>query len=336
MLFSEEFPLAPADPPPSCVQTYRIGAVARLTGIPPDTLRVWERRYGLVTPLRSAVGTRLYGAEDVARLTLIKRLVDHGDAISHVAGLSLGALRERMRGLQAPAAEAQPAPCRVGVLGHTLPALLRLEQAEGSPPGPEAVEFVGLFEDEAGFRAAAPTLQLDVMLLELATIHADDLARIADLLARSGAPRAVVVYHYATRAVRERLEAQQVVARQAPVEVAEVRRWCAAVHGAAPAQQAGDLLDELDLVGPPPRRRYDSAALTRIAAASPTVRCECPHHLVQLITALVAFETYSQECEHRNADDAALHAYLHAATAHARATMEAALARVVAAEGIQI
>ncbi|MCG6863504.1 MAG: MerR family transcriptional regulator [Chromatiaceae bacterium] len=27
--------------------TYRIGAVSRLTGIAPDTLRVWERRYGV-------------------------------------------------------------------------------------------------------------------------------------------------------------------------------------------------------------------------------------------------------------------------------------------------
>jgi hypothetical protein len=76
--------------------------------------------------------------------------------------------------------------------------------------------------------------------------------------------------------------------------------------------------------------------LSRIAAASPTVKCECPHHLVQLVSSLVAFETYSRECEHRNADDAALHAFLHAATAQARATMEAALARVVEAEGIDV
>jgi len=66
------------------------------------------------------------------------------------------------------------------------------------------------------------------------------------------------------------------------------------------------------------------------------VRCECPHHLVQLVSNLAAFETYSQECENRNADDAALHAFLHAATAHARATLESALARVIEAEGIEL
>ena len=35
---------------------YRIGAVSRLTGVAPDTLRVWERRYGTVTPFRPRPG----------------------------------------------------------------------------------------------------------------------------------------------------------------------------------------------------------------------------------------------------------------------------------------
>ena len=110
-----------------------------------------------------------------------------------------------------------------------------------------------------------------------------------------------------------------------------------ALHGAAAdAPLPADMLSELSFGGPIPPRRYDSAALMRIAAASPVVRCECPHHLVQLVSSLVAFENYSRECENRNADDAALHAFLYAATAQARATMEAALARVIEAEGIDV
>jgi hypothetical protein len=57
---------------------------------------------------------------------------------------------------------------------------------------------------------------------------------------------------------------------------------------------------------------------------------------VQLVNSLAAFEQYSRECENRNAEDAALHAFLHAATAQARAIMEAALARVVEAEGLEL
>ena len=83
MIKSPEVSSAPAAPE----SKYRIGAVARLTGIAADTLRVWERRYGVVRPQRSAKGGRRYSRDDVLRLALIKRLVDAGHAIGSVANL---------------------------------------------------------------------------------------------------------------------------------------------------------------------------------------------------------------------------------------------------------
>ena len=107
----------PSDPVP----TFRIGAVSRLTGIAPDTLRVWERRYGTVTPFRSETGTRLYSQDDVGRLALIKALVDRGDAISCVANLSKAELEERARGAALPRVATGPeGSCRVVVLGASL------------------------------------------------------------------------------------------------------------------------------------------------------------------------------------------------------------------------
>ncbi|NEX17901.1 MAG: MerR family transcriptional regulator [Halochromatium sp.] len=322
--------------PPFAAQTYRIGAVARLTGIPPDTLRVWERRYAVVEPVRSDAGTRLYSAEDVGRLTLIKRLVDNGDAISHVARLTLPQLHERTRGLSlAPTVETDRSPCRVAVLGPTLPTLLS-RQGEQFTTLDAGVELVGAFEDEHRFRQLVGDLKIDLLVLERPTIQLDRIAQITDLLTDSGATQALVVYGFAPRAAVERLEAQRIVAKRAPVDAAELSRWCAVLHGHDKTPSATAILDGIDLASPIPRRLYDSASLARIATSSPTVRCECPHHLVQLVSSLVAFEQYSRECENRNAEDAALHAFLHAATARARATMEAALARVVEAEGIDI
>ena len=75
---------------------YRIGAVSRLTGIPQDTIRVWERRYNVVRPQRSEGGDRLYSRDDITRLTLIRRLVDAGNAIGTVARLSLKQLQKRL------------------------------------------------------------------------------------------------------------------------------------------------------------------------------------------------------------------------------------------------
>lgn len=57
---------------------FSIAAVERDTGLSKDVLRVWERRYGFPMPERDGNGERLYPAEQVNRLRLIKRLMDQG------------------------------------------------------------------------------------------------------------------------------------------------------------------------------------------------------------------------------------------------------------------
>ncbi|MGZ5199416.1 MAG: MerR family transcriptional regulator [Telluria sp.] len=72
-----------------------IAAVERDTGLGKDTLRVWERRYGFPVPVRSAGGDRFYPAEQVARLRLIKRLIDLGHRPGKLMALSTDELEER-------------------------------------------------------------------------------------------------------------------------------------------------------------------------------------------------------------------------------------------------
>jgi DNA-binding transcriptional MerR regulator/methylmalonyl-CoA mutase cobalamin-binding subunit len=74
-----------------------IGVVAERTGLTPDVLRVWERRYGVVEPRRSPGGQRLYSDADIRRLSLLHRASRGGHGISHVARLSNEAL-EKMTG----------------------------------------------------------------------------------------------------------------------------------------------------------------------------------------------------------------------------------------------
>ena len=76
--------------------------------------------------------------------------------------------------------------------------------------------------------------------------------------------------------------------------------------------------------------------MARVAASTPRVQCECPHHLADLWFSLRAFEEYSAACENRNPADAALHHYLWATAARARASFEEALIRVADAEGIEL
>lgn len=56
---------------------YMISVAAELTGMHPQTLRVYEQK-GLVNPGRSRGNTRLYSQSDIERLNLIAKLTDEG------------------------------------------------------------------------------------------------------------------------------------------------------------------------------------------------------------------------------------------------------------------
>jgi DNA-binding transcriptional MerR regulator len=74
------------------VATYSIGAVARMVGVPPATLRTWEERYRIVEPLRSEGGHRLYSRLDVERLRFVadrvREGISPGDAHRMLSGVS--------------------------------------------------------------------------------------------------------------------------------------------------------------------------------------------------------------------------------------------------------
>ena len=55
-----------------------INAVERETGVSKELLRMWERRYGFPIPERDAQGDRIYPMSQVAKLRLLRRLIDFG------------------------------------------------------------------------------------------------------------------------------------------------------------------------------------------------------------------------------------------------------------------
>lgn len=66
-----------------------IRTVASLTGVNPVTLRAWERRYSLVTPVRTAKGHRLYTVADIDFIQQVTALLE--------AGMSIGQVRQVLR-----------------------------------------------------------------------------------------------------------------------------------------------------------------------------------------------------------------------------------------------
>jgi DNA-binding transcriptional MerR regulator/methylmalonyl-CoA mutase cobalamin-binding subunit len=66
-----------------------VRVVAQRTGLTPDVLRAWEKRYSVVRPVRSAGGQRLYSDADLERLSLLARAIAGGRNIGQISGLSI-------------------------------------------------------------------------------------------------------------------------------------------------------------------------------------------------------------------------------------------------------
>ncbi|MGZ5056957.1 MAG: MerR family transcriptional regulator [Methylobacter sp.] len=73
---------------------YSVKAITTLTGLTPETLRAWERRYAGITPARSENGRRLYSPQELEKLTLLADLTRNGHSIGKIATLDCDALRE--------------------------------------------------------------------------------------------------------------------------------------------------------------------------------------------------------------------------------------------------
>jgi DNA-binding transcriptional MerR regulator len=67
----------------------RIGEFSRRVGVNPELLRAWERRYGLLQPVRSPGGFRLYTAEDAARVARMRLALEEGLSAAEAAGRAL-------------------------------------------------------------------------------------------------------------------------------------------------------------------------------------------------------------------------------------------------------
>ena len=69
----------------------RIGELARRVGVSPESLRAWERRYGLLEPSRTAGGFRLYTDADVERIHVMRAHLERGLSAAEAARLVIGA-----------------------------------------------------------------------------------------------------------------------------------------------------------------------------------------------------------------------------------------------------
>jgi DNA-binding transcriptional MerR regulator len=98
----------------------RIGELSKRAGVSPELLRAWERRYGLLRPVRSSGGLRLYSLEDLERVRLMRQHLDGGLAAAEAAAL---VSRATLGGEQGP-----PALAPADVISELADALDRFDE----------------------------------------------------------------------------------------------------------------------------------------------------------------------------------------------------------------
>lgn len=75
---------------------YSIRYIAETTGLTAHVIRIWERRYRLLTPQRAPNGYRIYSDDDLQLLLYLKAQTDAGQSIGQLAQVGLSKLRDQM------------------------------------------------------------------------------------------------------------------------------------------------------------------------------------------------------------------------------------------------
>ncbi|MDG1238461.1 MAG: MerR family transcriptional regulator [Flavobacteriales bacterium] len=81
------------------MQTYSIADLEKLSGIKSHTIRIWEKRYNIVSPERTDTNIRAYNDDQLKKILNISFLINNGLKISKIASLSLDELSSKVLSL---------------------------------------------------------------------------------------------------------------------------------------------------------------------------------------------------------------------------------------------
>ena len=314
---------------------YRSGVAARLTGVPVETLRVWERRYGVVGPRLSEGGQRLYSSEDVQRLGTIKQLVDAGHAIGNVATLAIETLSEmidlekNVLSFQKPARHPLGADVHIALIGPWISSKKISEALSHS-----TIKVIAQCVEVSKAAQELEGITADIVVIESPVLNETTINVINRVKDACKASKGIIFYRFSPSTILLELRAAGYEILHKPLDSVEVEWFCNALMRLPTPQSRSRALVPTTEAPPPPR--FDEVGLAALAGANSALYCECPRHLAELVLSLASFEKYSADCANRDSKDAALHRDLQWATGHARATLEDALVRLAQADGIEI
>ncbi len=82
------------------MKLYKIADLEHLSGIKAHTIRIWEKRYNLIEPIRTDTNYRRYNDEQVKKLLNVTTLLSKGYKISHLAELKENEINDKILEIQ--------------------------------------------------------------------------------------------------------------------------------------------------------------------------------------------------------------------------------------------
>ncbi|MEM0954698.1 MAG: MerR family transcriptional regulator [Pseudomonadota bacterium] len=304
---------------------YGIGTVARLTRVRPETLRIWERRYGLGASQKAENGRRLYTQTDLEHLQIVVKLVEQGFRIGEIASMerkTLEAMLEQGGGSSNHGQKSEVKP-RVLFVGSVLCSWL--DQHPGCLTSLDSQLFRGAVENVAT-ELTADLDSVDLLVLDCAALNAEQVEAIKALRDRVNARSALVFYQFSSQRWLSQLNIEGISATKLPLDTETFASHMKRLQGTLEVERG--VGDAGELAKPRARMFKDSELLEHLKIDS-ALACGCTQHLAEIIKSLTAFEQYSSQCAVESWSDAATHTCVYAYTSQARWLMEKALKAVL-------
>jgi DNA-binding transcriptional MerR regulator len=303
---------------------YGIGTVARLTGIKPDTLRIWERRYQLGASHKSSSGRRQYTQADLEHLQLVAALVSNGARIGEIASTERRTLEMLLRARNDGGKNSLPEPKpHVVFVGQGL--CDWLDEHQGCLVSVKAtVAPCALTEvDEILVQDIG---DVDGVVVECGGLNGARLEALEKLARLLDTTNVLALHQCSSDRWRTTLEERGYVSADYPPDPAflafHLTRSSAEKVAHAGSIDLGELIH-----GKP--RLFTERELSAVRDIEGALECECPRHITDLVRSLATFEEYSASCSVENWEDASVHACVYAYAGQARWLMEKALQLVV-------
>lgn len=274
---------------PATAKSLSIGAISRETGIHVSTIRMWEARYGALTPVRTEGGARRYSTTDLERLQLMKLLVDRGRKPSALASLGLEQLQAELLRQSKRAGAVPTSTRRIASMGSaTWRSLLFTD------PAMKAWTPMVHFDELADIERRLESYDVGIVLTPALQMN---LAKyLATALSGYKTKTLIVIYEFSSSSVIRFLSTLGIECIKYPAAPMDLARSLSAIVEARQADQQA-----------PAQPRFGIEQLHTIAATDANLLCECPKHLASLIISLHSFIQYSNQCVNDSPKDALVH-----------------------------